>query len=98
MTYVGPPDVRLNTEVVTIEASLYRGLPHRRAGIRLLNNTHSDFAYSWGAPVGTDANDMHCSLEPANGTVNGKSSVEFGLIITPRITVSEHRDYNMSRG
>lgn len=88
MTYAESPDVvKLNTKVVTIDASLYRGISHRHKGIRLLNNMQCDFAYSWGAPLGSDTNNMHCALEPTNGMVNGKGSVEFELVITPRTTV-----------
>lgn len=87
VTYVALPDVRLNVNTVAIAESLYTGVSYGCEGIRLFNNTHCDFIFSWGNPIGPDANSMDCAITPANGTVCGKSTVEFVFIVTPKKSV-----------
>lgn len=89
MTYATLPDVRLNVNTITISESLYRGIPHSHKGIRLLNNTHCDFVYSWGNPMGSDADKIDCVFKPSSGTVNGDEDVEFEFIVTPKKSVRD---------
>lgn len=93
VTSVRPPDLRLNVNAVTVTESLYRGVSHSVRGIRLLNNTHYDFVYSWGNPMGTHAGNADCAFKPANGTVCAGSFVEFEFIVTPKTSVRP-RCYN----
>lgn len=93
MTYATLPDVRLNVNTITIADSLFMGIPHTYKGIRLLNNTHCDFVYSWGNPMGSDMDKIDCVFKPSSGTVNGNTNVEFEFIVTPKKTVRAYYTY-----
>lgn len=85
--YAQLPDIRLNVNAVTATESLYRGVPHSFREIRLINNTPHCYVYAWGNPIGPDSKCADCEFNPANGTVNGNSFVEFELKLTPKISV-----------
>ncbi|XP_050441519.1 uncharacterized protein LOC126846274 [Adelges cooleyi] len=91
---VKPPDVQFNQRIVSFHRPLYKGVTHRHKGICLFNNTRCGLTYCWGNPLETVANNVHCWLEPANGVVDGDSSVEFELVVIPK-TAGLHNKFSV---